>query len=440
MSTKIEWCFPPGYRGDTWNPVVGCSRKSSGCMHCYAEVMAARIANACQAKWRNAIAVSAEAGEAIGGPNEPAEDVRSRVLTPTEQAYQLAVRWEFGGTNGPLHSMDKALPQWSRRLIPLYGKLHLPLTEKRPTCYFVNSMSDLFHEDVPFDFIDQVFAIMALTPQHFYLILTKRPDRMAAYFRELSRGGSATTRSVIAPTHLPDSAPAVTRYQHPLPNVGLGTSVEDQATANERIPHLLRCPAALRFLSCEPLLGPVDLGSNEGGTLWIGGQRGCDGRDRYGVHHHDDRCARGIDWVITGGESGPGARRHDVQWSLNIVKECQQAGVPVFVKQLGGHVVDRNDVGFEVLQEVWAEGAEAGQPTNSRGWPQYDGIEEHINGFREEYQGAPVRIHLANKKGADMNEWPQQLRVREWPAQLLRRTEERRLALAKSRHNITPRP
>src|SRR5262249_16936476 len=158
---------------------------------------------------------------------------------------------------------------------------------------FVNSESDLFHEDVPFDYVDKVFAVMALCQQHTFQILTKRPQRMAEYFRpesypSLSRGRliGAQCEEIAHDWPMPQVDKTHYRFSSrniglPLPNVWLGTSVENQPAADERIQYLLQCRATVLFLSCEPLLGPIQLaGKDIGGTLWIGGERGCDGMHR----------------------------------------------------------------------------------------------------------------------------------------------------------------
>src|SRR5690606_26980225 len=138
-------------------------------------------------------------------------------------------------------------------------------------------------------------------------------------------------------------------------------------------------------------------------------------RDTGVTHSSHEEALPGIDWVIVGGESGPGARPCDIEWILSIVQQCKRAAVPVFVKQLGAFVVDRDDVGFEADRSVWAEGPDAGQPTDPRAWPRPVDVEFDIHGFREEYQGAPVRVHLRDRKGGDPSEWPEDLRVRQWP-------------------------
>jgi protein gp37 len=328
MSTTIEWTHFPGYQGDSWNPVVGCSRKSSGCTNCYAELMASRIANASLALLRKKAPVYPE------GAGVSVLEAAREHLTPTQVAYLQAVRWRDGGYDGPKYFTDVALPQWSRKLIPLPHQLAYPLKKQRPTCFFVNSMSDLFHESVPFDFIDQVFATMALCPEHFFLILTKRPDRMAEYTtthfgriadRIIAMRRERGDNGVVIP--LPNVKPGAPWW--PLPNVGLSTSVEDQKTADERIPHLLRCRAALRFLSCEPLLGAVD--------LWPVME---DHKEYRRIH--ENACFRdpsthpwAIQWVIVGGESGRKARPMHPDWARSLRDQCTAAGVPFFFKQWG---------------------------------------------------------------------------------------------------------
>lgn len=195
--------------------------------------------------------------------------------------------------------------------------LTIPLKWKTPRMCFVNSMSDLFHKDVPFEFIDRVFAVMALTPHITYQVLTKRPERMAEYLNE--NDGLSTPLRIEHQLHLlrgkpPGECWCVDGSRYPLPNVWLGTSVENQRAADLRIPHLLKCPAAVRFLSCEPLIGDVEL---TGRTL---------GGDRLPY----------INWVIVGGESGPNRRVMDLVWLMSIVDQCKVAGVPVFVKQDSG--------------------------------------------------------------------------------------------------------
>ena len=201
-------------------------------------------------------------------------------------------------------------------------RLDQPYSWRKPRRVFVNSMSDLFHEAVSDRDIARIFQTMERTPRHSYQVLTKRPERMRDFM--------AAER---------------------LPNVWLGVSVEDQRRAGERIPILLDTPAAVRFVSAEPLLAAVDLA-------------------RY--LYEDDA----VDWVICGGESGPKARPCALQWVERIVGDCREAGVPVFVKQLGARPVA----------------------------PDYT-----------PYAPQHKPLKLRNRKGGDPAEWPPELRVREFP-------------------------
>lgn len=341
MSSKIEWTQ------ETWNPLAGCTPVSAGCRNCYAANHARRLA---------------------GNPNPKVSG-----------AYERTARTAGDG---------RAVFTGKVNLLP--ERLEQPLRWKKPRRVFVNSMSDLFHEDVPTGFIAHVFAVMAAAYQHTFQILTKRPERMAEVLNDegfwAGVWGHGVERwwDLKALALIDDIGP-----EDPLPNVWLGTSVEDQAAADERIPHLLRSPAAVRFLSCEPLLGPVDIVRSDSLAL---AQAARDGL-----------TIGQVDWVIIGGESGPGARPCDVEWIRSLLRQCQSAGVPAFVKQLGANIRDRNDAGFD---SDWHDG---------EGWPEPREVEHDPRGFREEYQGAPVRVHLEDRKGGDPQEWPEDLRVRQFP-------------------------
>ncbi len=265
--SKIAWT------DKTWNSVTGCTKVSAGCANCYAERMHRRLAAMGQEKY--------------------AQPFSKVVVHPD--------------------SLDK------------------PLHWRKPRTIFVNSMSDLFHPDVPFEFIDQVFAVMALCPQHCFQILSKRTQRLAEYLTcDRGRYKFETDHTTyawwvdLAARDLPFQRPEVTDFPHPLPNVWLGVSVENQATTNERIPHLLKCPAAVRFLSLEPMLGPINLDSDD-----------ADGCHALGCGHAECECGnRGIDWLIVGCESGPGRRPFELDWARSVRDQCQAAGVPLFIKQL----------------------------------------------------------------------------------------------------------
>lgn len=261
----IEWTE------STWNPVTGCTKVSQGCKNCYAERVWNRLS-------------------APGQPYEgrPFTDVRCH-------------------------------PE----------RLDQPLRWRRPRQIFVNSMSDLFHEGVPFEFIDKVFAVMALAWTHTFQVLTKRPERALEYLKTLPSRAGIGKQWLVIDVSDPDRVLGVFRGREwPLPNVWLGVSAEDQATARERIQLLLETPAAMRFVSLEPLLGPIDLRGIDihcptpdfGGGFCIGQ---CPDRRR-------------LDWIIVGGESGPRARPMHPDWVRSIRDQCLAEQVPFFFKQWGG--------------------------------------------------------------------------------------------------------
>lgn len=225
------------------------------------------------------------------------------------------------------------------------------LARKKPTRYFWCTMTDLFWSAIPDAWIDRCFATMALTPRHTHLVLTKRAERMREYFSE-GRSGSWGTPAfemakaigwVVSPMDEKWLPVRERIINPPLPNVWLGCSVENQEWADRRIPHLLATPAAVRFLSVEPLLGPVRLGN------WIA--RDCPscggtGPDAPGPTSADPECGRcggrgsppsGLHWVIVGAESGPDRRPAEVKWFADVVRQCDDASVAVFVKQDGAH-------------------------------------------------------------------------------------------------------
>lgn len=203
---------------------------------------------------------------------------------------------EKGRWNGKISRDEKALGE--------------PFRNKKPSVYFVNSMSDLFHENIPDEWIYEIFQIMSLADRHTFQVLTKRPERMMAMLK-----GKAI-----------------------VPNVWLGVSVENQQTANDRIPKLLNTPAAVRFLSCEPLLGPVDLfDTSEGildGIAVIKSGGVTKSTPDNPPEGYDDSYS-GIDWVIAGGESGPGARPMHPDWVKSLRDQCNHASAPFFFKQWG---------------------------------------------------------------------------------------------------------
>lgn len=286
----IEWTG----RSD-WNPMRGCTRVSEGCRNCFAERIAGRFS------------------------------------APGLPFHKFATQTPGGG-------------RWTGKVEMVPGRLDLPLRWRKPARIFVNSTFDLFHKDVPDDWIDEVFAIMAAAHWHTFQVLTKRPERMAQYLADY--GVKAAGRWVEASKRMSMTSPAFNRVgwgwaaedmPWPLPNIWLGVSVEDQRRADERIPDLLATPAAVRWVSAEPLLGHTVLhhirpraGDTRiinalSGDVWYPGC-GSDSSQTF-------RGAR-IDWVVAGGESGPRARDVDTDAFYSLRDQCKSAGVAFFMKQM----------------------------------------------------------------------------------------------------------
>jgi protein gp37 len=198
------------------------------------------------------------------------------------------------------------------------GALDIPTHWRKPQRIFVNSMSDLFHPGVTGRFISEVFGVMAASPQHTFQVLTKRHARLRSLLSE------SWFRNAVADYAAEYRRDGWVNTPWPLPNVHLGVSAEDQSWADIRIPALLETPAAVRWVSAEPLLDPLDLLDP-----YLIPADGCP------CESGTDYCAPTLDWVVLGGESGPGARPMDLAWAERIVKQCQEASCPVFVKQLG---------------------------------------------------------------------------------------------------------
>jgi protein gp37 len=286
--TAIEWT------DSTWNPLRGCSRVSDGCRNCYAEKVAGRFSGA-------------------GLPYEG------------------------------LARMVNGQAQWTGKIDLVEKHLEDPLKWKEPRRIFVNSMSDLFHPSVSDEWIDSIFAVMALCPQHTFQVLTKRPSRMRRYLSE----AEMSIRDDIK------FEKAAETLQWPLANVWLGVSVENQRAADERIPLLLQTPAAVRFASCEPLLGAVRLDrigeEPEGYLNAMAAVIHCDGRGTKSI--------TGIDWVICGGESGPDARPMHPDWARLLRDQCKAAAVPFFFKQWGEWLPDNQNSTMSQDPEPPASGA-----------------------------------------------------------------------------------
>lgn len=260
MSTGISWT------DEVWNPTTGCSKVSSGCKNCYAETLAPRLA-------------------AMG------------------QKGYTALPWTVGNAAENVHLHPE--------------RLEKPLHWKKPRRVFVNSMSDLFHELVPDEFIRDAWRVMRDARQHTFQILTKRPERMAAWLED----------NVYGPAEYGDWTLSEMGGGM-VKNVWLGTSVENQEAADERIPHLLACPATVRFLSCEPLIGPIDLKKFYPSASDSGFETIALSSTLYGGQR-----LRLVDWVIVGGESGRGFREMNLDWARSIRDQCRNSDAAFFFKQ-----------------------------------------------------------------------------------------------------------
>lgn len=280
--SNIQWT------DETYNPIVGCSRISAGCKNCYA-----------------------------------AEAAKSARLQQFSQ-YQKVKDWD-----GVTEFVESQLLK--------------PLSWKKPKKVFVCSMADLFHESVPFEWIDQVFAVATIVPQHTLQILTKRPQRMLEYFLDYRCDTAPRWVEIQGTKQVVDLGQSL-----PLPNVWLGVSVENQQAARDRIPLLLQTPAAKRFLSCEPLLESIDLM-----PFFV-------------------KEFASIDWVICGGESGTNARPCHLDWLRSLVRQCNETNTKVLVKQLGSYVTDKATL-------------------------------------------PGLRRHFRDRKGGNIEEFPEDLKVREFP-------------------------
>ncbi len=279
MVTKIQWT------DETWGVIVGCTKNSPGCENCYA-----------------------------------AEAAKSPRLQQFSQ-YQEVVNWN--------------------KVVFVESQLLKPLKWKKPKKIFI-SMSDLFHPQVKDEWLNKIFAIAALCPQHTFQFLTKFPAKMKRYLTAENTAAEINQAACqINPAFIPITLPTA--------NVWMGVSCENQHCADWRIPLLLATPASVRFLSCEPLLDAIDIYD-------------------YLRPDTEEFGHPGINWVICGGESGSGARPCDVDWIRSLVQQCQRSGTALFVKQLGNQAVDRTN-----------------------------------------------KVKLKDRKGGDILEFPDDLRVREFP-------------------------
>ena len=375
--SNIEWT------DETWNPVVGCKEISPGCRDCYA----AKLAH--------------------------------RGLAPQHRGLTV-VRADGPHWNGNHRFVADALDK--------------PLHWRKPRKIFPCSMSDLFRDEVSDEEIAAVFGVMAACPQHTFQVLTKRPERTERWFEGVQRresDGRAVFPHDTAGWRIRQMLrAAVGRFSGtadphssgdawPLSNVWIGTTCEDQQRADERLPHLLRVPAVVRFVSYEPALGPVDFSPwlppvfpdigcrSECGFITRGSGLQCLEGSACGRYlHPGDKghapvsgfCGRvdkpAIDWLIVGGESGHHARPLDLAWARQAVSACKAAGVACFVKQMGARPVVSEE-------RWWADGVSirpGDRPT-----------------ARARAEDDLLQLLLRDKKGGDMAEWPEDLRVREFP-------------------------
>ncbi len=286
--TNIEWTKWPGTIGETWNPTTGCNKVDRGCKHCYAEIMHRRLRAMGQKKYA-----------------EPFN--------------------------------DGAVAHWDT--------LDIPMKWNKPRTVFVNSMSDLFHKDLDFEFILEVFQVIQLTPQHTYLILTKRPEIALKFWHWVGmKNGTAW------------KCPA---------NAWIGTSANDQKSGDDRIPQLLKLDCVNLFLSYEPATGPLDLTKIGTDEAWswdvLAGVGYADGQ----TYNQEPR----LKWIIAGGESGPKSDPMQPAWAQKVRDDCRQAGVPFFFKQWGlwhpqtdlfgnytGEMKRARDKGFNILDgAIWQQ-------------------------------------------------------------------------------------
>lgn len=413
-STSIEWTRnQDGSEGKSWNPGRGCSRISPGCDNCYAMKLAYRFK-----------------GEGL--------------------AYE------------GLATLRRGKPDWTGIVREMPDAIDAPLRWRKPQRVFVNSQTDLFHHGFSNEFIAAVFGVMAACPQHTFLTLTKRAERMREWFEWVgapcSPGAGYPLTVQVLERHAQDAGVpvAISSIEWPLPNVHLGVSVESQEYADERIPDLLATPAAVHWISAEPLLGPLDLSrwiapvslclrcSEEHNgvvsgvcpncktdsliTLWGEQQlQRARTRQRYGDDGpHDSEDGPQLSWVVPGGESGAGARPYDLAWPRSIIAQCRAAGVPVFHKQLGSRPMQARSPGMHEFTSYqhWVDKA--------RTWMAWHGSSSACvdtkgricrigsDFMRARDEGTyPITILDpvdVSKKGGIPEEWDEDLRVREYPS------------------------
>lgn len=317
MPTRIEWT------DETWNVISGCTPISAGCANCYAKRMSKRLAG--------------RFGYPENGYHCPACSLDYHLL---------------GGEHCP--QCGKTATETSSFDVTFHAdKLDQPLRWKKPRRVFVCSMGDLFHEDVSDEWIDQVFAVIGMTQRHTYQILTKRPERMLTYFtthgrfrrvynacREMSLAGffDCDVKTRVQNILIEDARDKW--WDKIFGNVHLGVTAENQEQADKRVQILLRIPAAVHFVSIEPMLGPIIV---QGGNVPKSPDGPWPDEPLHSRSYLRGVCGdRRIDWVICGAETGPGKRQMDLNWARDIRDQCQAAGVPFFFKKDsdGRHTLD----------------------------------------------------------------------------------------------------
>lgn len=378
-STKIEWCDA------TFNAWEGCTKVSAGCANCYAETFSGRNPKvlgvwgpngtrvvAAEAQWREPLKWNEMAREGVcphchgkstrDTPGKcPVCDGTGRVAPYRARVFCASLADVFESWAGPMRAANGQELFWP------HNSMNAPRWIPDEDCG--GGEPAVTMQDVR----ARLFEVIDATPNLDWLLLTKHPENIAGMLPDYTQ-------------HTPGMRVTYRGFSVARPNVWLGTSVENQEAADERIPHLLRVPAAVRFLSCEPLLGPVEL------------------REGLGLM----ACPGDVDWVIVGGESGPGARPMNIEWARSLVQQCKAAGVACFVKQLGERPVRADG------RPLGAYDAEEGEfPRCSRCGhfdfgPCGDGT-LLCNGCDSAWSG------LRDKKGGNPDEWPADLRVREFP-------------------------
>lgn len=298
----------------TWNPIRGCVRVSEGCRFCYAEAVAARFS----------------------GEGQPYEGL-AKLVTPAGSATQE--------------------PRWTGAVQLVEDHLLDPIKWRKPKVIFVNSMSDLFYEKIPLAYVDRIMAVMVLAQHHTYQVLTKRADRMRDYLNDPEM--PARVMAIVEelkPNSLWNGSVYQARYwlieeKRPVPHIWWGVSAEDQSAADERIPALLDAQAAVRFVSYEPALGPInfsaikaDFTAAPDSHFMIDAIRGGIWDEANGQISTGGKDVAAIDWIIIGGESHQDkkrARPFDIAWARSLIKDAQDEGhSAIYVKQLGSNPVD----------------------------------------------------------------------------------------------------